>query len=120
MELEAEPLDNLGDFPLIIPVLFAAAAGLRQSFLALRFRAFLGLAPRRQIGGVASRVDSQVDDRDTQALDQYIEDILQVRTMRFLAKHLLESRDIPLVGHGAFGLDADEAAESLIAAQFGK
>ena len=40
--------------------------------------------------------------------------------MRLSTEHLLESRDIPGPGHAAFRLDADEAAQALVAAQLGE
>jgi hypothetical protein len=72
--LEAEPLDHLDHFALVVLVLLAAAAGLRQAFLDLLCGRLFLLAPRRQIRGVTDGVAAQVTDRDAQTLDQHIKD----------------------------------------------
>jgi hypothetical protein len=115
MELEPEPLDDLGHLPGIVLVPLAAAAGLRQSFVALLLRGRLWLAPRRQGGGVA-----QVGDRAGQPRDQLVEDRLQEAAMRLPAEHLLESGHIPRLGHAGLGRDADEPSQAVVAAQFGE
>ncbi len=44
-----------------------------------------------------------------------MEDLLEERTGRLLTEHLLEPREVPGPGHAGFGVDANEAAEALIA-----
>jgi hypothetical protein len=78
------------------------------------------LAPRRQRRGIAGGVLPQVGDGDAQALDQHIEDLFQQGAMGLLAQDVLEPRDIPGLGHALFRLDADEPAQSLVAAQLGE
>ena len=82
--------------------------------------AFSGLRRADRARGVAGGVAAQVGDRDAQALDQDIEDLLEERAMRLLAEHFLEPRDVPRLGHAGFRLDADEPAQALVAAQFGE
>ena len=40
--------------------------------------------------------------------------------MRLLAEHVLKARHVPLVGHAALRLDADDAAQTFVAAQLGE
>ena len=63
---------------------------------------------------------AQIGHRKAQAFDQHIEDLLQEGAMRLLAEGLLEPRHVPFLGHAAFRLDADEAAQALVAEQFGE
>ncbi len=121
MQLVAEPFDDVGDFAVVIGVLFLAAGGLGQALFDLGSAEFVAEGGASgESGGITGGVLVEIGDDSSQAGDLHVEDFSQMGEVGFFAEGGEEARHVVGAGHAFFGLDANENSQRGIASEFFK